>query len=113
VGVVASPEHSRERDPHPVLIGCGDGAHELVDTRDVGAEQLHDLVVAIGHVALRGELDDPDRQRLGQAVQQLLTGAQCFVRRHLARDVDDLAPDAALVGVVEEVVVGDLEPGVL
>ncbi len=65
--------------------------------------------VRVQHVALSIEVQDPERDGLGDPAQELLAGAHRLVRRHLLGDVESFGDDAPF-GLAEQILVGELEP---
>ena len=56
------------------------------------------------------DLKQADRNCLGESVEQLLALSERLLRGHLIRDVDHLGDDAAVLGILQQVVVRHLEP---
>ena len=74
------------------------------------AEQVVQPGVAVGQSPLGVDLEDADRQRLGQQPEQLFLVPDRLVSRHFLGDVDDVGEHAAVVRVVQQVGVGDFDP---
>jgi len=104
-------EHKLQSTRQLGPIGLDDGAQLLLRARN--ARHTHDLVksiVGVDDLTCRIHLEEPQRNRLGEPVQQLLTRPQLLLRGHLLGDVNDLCHHTSMLGIVEQVVVGDLEP---
>ena len=69
-----------------------------------------EAVVGIHDAAPGVELQHAERECFRQAVKELLARPECLLSCHFLGDVGHLGEHAAVVGIFEQIVVGDLDP---
>jgi len=105
------PEQRIERDVEPLAIPFG-GEYELfVDRRGAGdADDRAQPIVGVYDAPLGIDLNDADRQRLGEPAQKPFARAQRFDRVHAVGDVDHLRDHELGGGIGQPVIAGRLQP---
>jgi hypothetical protein len=106
-------EEVAEGDVEPGLVGRRRQRELLVDRRGRGdPDDRAETFVGVYDAAFRVDLQDADRQRLGQPAQELFARAQCFDRVHPIGDVDHLRDHQAARRIGQPVFAARLQPHV-
>ena len=104
------PEYRRASASSTTFVSTTHVSSVSSSVSAVGTDDLVETLVGVHDAPVEVELHDADGQGSGQTAQELFARPHQLVGLHLLGDVEHLAVDVARFGIVEQVVVGELEP---